>query len=532
MPANLTWEALLVSSCSPGPAYRHSCIAGAALGLAWLVPNSALSVVLGWVAALFLASFARKCGRRKFVAAFLGGLIAMAIGFHWLLFTIEHFGGFQRYAAASIFGLFLAGSAVQFIIFALLHSILPKSLETLCLRSAMAWSLAEIFSIRIFPWHLGHTQLSFQPFAQVASLGGAALISLLMVWCCDGVLRVCDCAAKSKASGKSRVPLCFGVLPIILFAASLGYGFHRIDVVSSALRSSTTPLEIAVVQGDISLEQKHSRALVAVNFRHYLTLSKPHLSPERLIIWPETALTDWVPDEVGSAARDPYLRELPMGNSFLIGALSFSENKQLYNSAVAIQADGTVPAPYHKRILMPFGEYTPLGDLLPWLRELNSTAGEFSEGTATAVFDYQFAIADGATQNVKVSPLICYEDIVPSLSRDAVNAGAELLVNMSNDAWFGQSIAPRQHHLIASFRAIETSRYLVRATNSGLSAVVDPLGKTTSQISEFLPGTMSARVTPLKSSTLFTQFNTMLIWQIFLGLSIIGGIFERLIASK
>ena len=114
--------------------------------------------------------------------------------------------------------------------------------------------------------------------------------------------------------------------------------------------------------------------------------------------------------------------------------------------------------------------------------------------------------ADGTAYTLKVAPLICYEDTVPRPAREAALGGAELLVNLTYDTWFGRSAAPHEHHLIAAFRAIENRRFLVRATNTGLSAVVDPLGRTIARLPAFSEGAVAAKVVLLDDRTLYARF--------------------------
>ena len=143
---------------------------------------------------------------------------------------------------------------------------------------------------------------------------------------------------------------------------------------------------------------------------------------------------------------------------------------------------------------MPFGEYTPLGNYLPWLREINQTAPDFTAGESVNLFPLP--------HGKKVAALICYEDVVPSLAREASRAGANILVNLTNDAWFGKTVAPRQHHLIASFRAIENRRFLLRTTNTGLTAIVDPVGETVAELPLFTEGVLSREVKLMDATTL------------------------------
>jgi apolipoprotein N-acyltransferase len=159
-------------------------------------------------------------------------------------------------------------------------------------------------------------------------------------------------------------------------------------------------------------------------------------------------------------------------------------------------------------ILMPFGEYTPLAAWFPWLEEINSTAGQFTAGDAPKILS--FTLSDN--RQVKLSPLICYEDVVPSIAREATARGAELLINQTNDAWFGDTVAPYQHHMIASFRAIENRRYLLRSTNTGLTAVVDPLGRTLASLLPYTESVLPMEVSLLNYSSTYTKFPIQLIW--------------------
>jgi apolipoprotein N-acyltransferase len=213
-----------------------------------------------------------------------------------------------------------------------------------------------------------------------------------------------------------------------------------------------------------------------------------------------------VPEAVGSAAREPLFPWGDDGTAFLIGSYAHDEAGRRYNAAFVVEPGGQIPRPYHKQILIPFGEAMPLASVFPWLNRLNSRAGVFTAGDETKVFDIPMRRPDGTSYRLAVAPLICYEDTVPSLARRATRRGAELLVNLTFDTWFGRTVAPDEHHLIASFRAIENRRYLVRATNSGISAVVDPLGRTIARIRPFTEGTATARVRLLGDRSLYTRF--------------------------
>jgi len=500
---------------SPGPrvpartrgrlASPAALLAGAAIGLAWLVPETFASTLLGWVGA-FLLVFAVRA-RRAYLPAYGCGLVGQCLGFYWVYGTISIFGGFGAIPSALIFALFVAFGALQFLLFALIHHHLGPLFEPLALRAPTALVLSEFLALRVFRWHYGHTQIAFTPFVQVADLGGALLVSFLMFWVAEAGVRILVFRERRRAF----------LLPVALFGLALGYGVARIRAYSPATGEAQ---EVVLVQGNISLAERLDIDAARRNLERLHDLSRSAERPNALIVWPEGSIPAYVPADVGSARAEPALPFHGDGSAFLLGAYSFLDEARRYNAAFAIHPNGNVPPPYFKQVLIPFGEYMPFASIFPWLKSMNNRAGVFSAGDAIMVFEYPMRRRDGTAYRLRVSPLICYEDTIPALSRRAALGGAELLVNLTNDAWFGHSAAPYQHHLIAAFRALENRRFLVRVTNTGLSAVVDPLGKTIARLPLFSRGTSLARVTLIPDQTIYARFVGERPWWILLAASI------------
>jgi apolipoprotein N-acyltransferase len=260
------------------------------------------------------------------------------------------------------------------------------------------------------------------------------------------------------------------------------------------------------VQGNAALPMNLDTEDVGRNVGRLYKLSGAAPHDRALIVWPEGAIPAFFPADLGSARKDPGLPWFGDGSAFLVGAYAIDRDDRRYNTAFAVHPDGTVPWPYFKQILIPFGEYMPLASVFPGLNGLNTKGGVFSAGPGVRVFEYPMRRKDGSAYSLKVSPLICYEDTVPGIARAATEGGAELLVNLTYDTWFGRSAASFEHHLIATFRAIENRRFLVRVTNDGLSAVVDPLGRTIARIPPFTEGTALARVSLLDYRSTYTRF--------------------------
>ncbi len=460
----------------------------------WWSPSTLFCAVAGWgtaAALVFLAQQKKHAYRR----AYMAGVLIHPFAFYWLWNTIAEFGGFSLPATFAIFSLFALLSPLQFLLFVFVVRNLPQFFQKAGISTASAWFVSEVLSIRIFPWNLGHTQIAFTPFAQLAELGGSLLLSFVMLWIAELTL--------SRDTSIFCRRLCISTILIFV----LGFGLMRSQEIERELsdllkeNDGQGHISVALTQGNIGLHDKHNPDLSEFNVRKYFELSRPYFKPDSLILWPETVVMDWIYAGLGNAQRDKRLPVPLNGAALITGAPSFQDKEHMYNSALAILSDGKMPSPYHKQILMPFGEYTPFGELFPWIKEINASAGDFARGVGPQLLQ----IPSSNSNNVKVAALICYEDVVPELSARAAREGAEILANMTNDAWFGKSIAPLQHHLIASFRTIETRRYLLRATNTGLTAIVDPLGRTISQLPIYTEGVLSAEVALLRRQTLYSS---------------------------
>jgi apolipoprotein N-acyltransferase len=243
--------------------------------------------------------------------------------------------------------------------------------------------------------------------------------------------------------------------------------------------------------------------------QRYLRLSQTQRTAH-LIIWPETAIPLFhhqAPEflELLAEERQRY------GIDFLVGIPVMETDGRYFNSVMNIDAH---PNFYYKRHLVPFGEYIPfqssLGNLLHWL---NVPLSEFSAGT------FQQPNLPGAQQVIGIS--ICYEDVFGELIRTSLPQ-ATLLVNVSNDAWFGDSIAPHQHLEIARMRALETGRYLLRATNTGISALIDAKGKVTARAPQFEIYALRGQAQPYHGTTPYVRFGNRLVITLLILCVIIG----------
>ena len=236
-----------------------------------------------------------------------------------------------------------------------------------------------------------------------------------------------------------------------------------------------------------------------------------------LIIWPETAVQKWLPVHAQYLEFFEEEKVIPeiQGTYFLLGGLSYEaeineENEDdieftQYNSAFLTDWNGKILGKYNKIKLLLFGEYLPFSDFIPWIKYVSPATGDFTPGN-------QLDVMNIGEKGIKIGPLICYEDIIPSFSRDFALKGANILINLTNDAWFGKSIAPYEHLLVSIPRAVETRRYLIRSTNTGVSAIINPIGEVTKQTGIFTKEVFSDQVALLYSDTVYMKLGDIFPW--------------------
>jgi apolipoprotein N-acyltransferase len=236
---------------------------------------------------------------------------------------------------------------------------------------------------------------------------------------------------------------------------------------STPAQTNGRKIRVAILQANIDQYQKWDDAYEASIRKIYEDLLRDAAAQKPdLIVWPESAVPGWFPTQeryriwVSSVVRASRTYNL-------VGAVTSRDGKD-YNAAFLIAPDGTIAGEYHKQHLVPFGEYVPFGRFLSrWIPYLGQL-GTFAAGDGPVVF---------TAGDVKIAPNICYEAIFADLVRAGVKAGASLIVNVTNDGWFLDTGAPEQHYAANILRAVENRTPVVRAANTGISAVIDAHGR-------------------------------------------------------
>ena len=265
-------------------------------------------------------------------------------------------------------------------------------------------------------------------------------------------------------------------------------------------------VDTVLVQGNLNQNVKWEPRMQRATIERYLRLSQgalESLDPSRgtaLLVWPETSMPFDMERAPGFVAPLRALCRLERAD-LITGSIGTDPvTRKFVNRAYLILADGTDGARYEKEHLVPFGEYTPPLLDLPFLRPLLQGVGTFVPGKATAPLQLSGSASAGG---LVPGLLICYESLFPELARARVRDGANVLVNISNDAWFGRTSAPWQHLHAAVLRAVEYGRPILRSTNTGVSAFVDSRGRVLAQSGLFVATTLHARVHPETAMTLF-----------------------------
>ncbi|HEX8952756.1 MAG TPA: apolipoprotein N-acyltransferase, partial [Polyangia bacterium] len=409
--------------------------------------------------------------KRPAVYGFITGLFANGGGFYWIVPFLERFGHLPLVAAIPIFLLLVSYQAITFSVFAWAVRRLDDRFGAgVTFIAPVVYVACEMVVPYVFPWYLAITQAWVRPVIQIADLTGPLGVSFLLVLA-NGALY--DAWAAWRA--RRRVPLPRVAVAVGIIAASLGYGAVRIHQVTRA-RDAAPKLKIGVVQANIGIHEKWNPSLAQGQLAVHQRVSRElELKGAELVVWPESSYPfyfgrdqshDWPPGNPQRAQRG-------FDTPLLFGTLTADTRSPYpFNSALLLDKDGDVRGSFDKNILMVFGEYIPYYEQLKFIKKWIPETSNWGRGTDVSVFPLE--TARGV---VRLGPMICYEDIFPSFARRLIKRDPNILVNITNDAWFGRTSEPYEHLALAVYRSVESRLDLVRAVNTGVSAYVDATGR-------------------------------------------------------
>lgn len=464
------------------PAHLIALCVGALLPLAFAPFGYYVLAVVCLALLFYLCQYAT--GKTSFLRAYLFGLGYFGVGVYWLHISINLFGGMN-----------LAGALFFTYLLVAVLALFPAAAISLANRFfsngaiyayPFLWVIAEWLRgwvLTGFPWlniGTGQTDSLLATYAPViGDYGLSLLVSLLAA------------AVVVMISGRLSQRLTAMSLIIVMVISAV------VLKQSSWTEASGEELEVALIQGAIPQEIKWQPEQRQQTMATYSELTQPFWSSD-LILWPETAIPSLY--QTAGDFLQRITRDKGNSDAVFMSGLAYRdvETRDFYNSILVVDEQHRF---YHKHQLVPFGEYLPfrriLGNVLDFLQIPMS---DFSSGNES------LKIIE--TDKAVLGMSICYEDAYGRQIRNSL-PDAEVLINVSNDAWFGDSLAPHQHLQIARMRALENQRYLLRATNTGVSAIIDPLGRIVAQSPQFEPHALAGTVIPLQGATPFSRWGNL-----------------------
>jgi apolipoprotein N-acyltransferase len=474
-----------------GPGMRtplFRCLLAALAGVFWgLCFGRQPFSVASWIALaplLLLLSAPRPA-----LLGWIHGLAAWLTGLYWIAPTLQTFGGMSMPLAVVLTGVLAAYLALFHAAFAWLGAPIWRR-----------WGLARLFALPAlwvalewlrtylgggFPWNLAAYAWVDVPGAlPLAAFLGAYGISFLVV--------LAGTAAAVAVQWRRWEPAAVGLLvPLLLLPLAGRWSLRR--TAAEMLEAGGPSRPVRLLQPNIPNLVAFDAAAVMRNYRKVIGMSVDACQPGALVVWPESAAWPFL------YGRDRRLDEdlealVERGCSVLFNS-SQPVDGSFYNSAFLL-SDSQPAARYDKRHLVPFGEYVPFRGVFGWMDKLARNAGELRPADETVLLPW-----DGE----KIGMSICYEVVFPSEVADLVQAGATMLVTITNDAWYGDTSAPWQHFRAARFRAAENRRPLLRAAITGVSAYVAADGSVRAELGVFRAGVISARVRGERYLTPYTR---------------------------
>ena len=423
----------------------------------------------------------------------LGHLVMTVVYFGGILYWIPEvlvvYGSLSWFAALVSYCLLLVGMSVVLAPFSVLvRWMVERSLIGALVCAPGFWMLTELcrnYFADGFPWGLlGYSQYPYGWIIQIADLGGVYLVSLLIV--------AVNCCFLASIQLRSVRPLF--LLALIFLGGNL-YGFYRY---STGFNYSKSQVKTVLVQPNIDLlgsNEYYAKKYFEDMPKFYREAVN---NGADLVIFPEAPNPFFYGENFYfTTFWEKQVSELGAYLLFNTTSIEQETPNHYFNSAILLDSRGQQSYRYDKQRLVPFGEYVPMEDWLGAIFEpMVQEVGRYSAGRSREV---------ASLSNISFGTLICYEGIFPELSRGLVQEGAQVLVNITNDSWYGRSAAPRQHLEMGAFRAIENRRPFLRCANSGYSAVIDPLGRINSELGLFEEGILETTISGTLNHSIYSQ---------------------------
>jgi apolipoprotein N-acyltransferase len=460
----------------------------------WLHPFS-------WVPAI--AVFARLQGRRAVAAGLVVGAAANLAIFYWVCATVMRFGGFAAPAAAVVWILFAVATGAYTAVFAWGVAGIRRLVGGAWPVAISAWFVAlEFLNPHLFPYIQGVAWYQVPEVFLVVALAGVPAVSFAVMLANCVLLQALECARGRASPGALAGNAAFFAATL---AVAVGYSSARLDTIDDAERDAAV-VRIAVVQPLHTVERRRLlRSVPEGAARDLVALSRKVLEaglrPD-VFVWPEGALSR-SPEHPSNRAVLEFLAEA--GAELWTGANHFElrDGRRVeHNAAFRVTADGRIDRRYDKNILVPFGEYVPLRDVVPGFDRIPAVAN-FEPG------DHAVHYEAGPT---RFAFLICYEAIMNAFVRRSLAPDTNLLVNLTVDAWYGDSSEQTQHLMLAAIQSALHGLPLVRSTTTGISAVTDARGLLLEEAGNFTREVLVRDVRPVRVPSPYSRWGDWFAW--------------------
>jgi len=444
---------------------------------------------------LFFALHDRSA-KQSFFLGFLGGIAFNAILIYWIPAVPAHYGNLSIGVSLLIYAIFVIYLALFWALFSWFFAKIQRTFPNLIfLLAPFIWIGFEYILTHLltgFPWGLlGYSQHNNLWFLQLASLAGIYGLSFILV--------LFQSLFVYSMIQKRKTPFFLGLILVLL----LHFGGWMIIKNNPSMEES---FQASVIQGNVSSEiqwDQISDFQIRDLFNQHLSLSSDaNKQGSRLIIWPEFSVPlcfscsyNIYPEFKYELSR--FVQE--SGATLLLGTnetVMFQQLPHYYNTALCLHPDLSM-SQYYKIHLVPFGEYTPYKKVFFFIEKMTHAIGELSSGNTFVLHQFE---------GKKFGVPICYEIIFPNLVRKFVKKGADFLVTITNDGWYGNSSAPYQHFAIAVVRAVENRRFLLRSATTGVSGIIDPYGRILSRTEMMTQTYLTETVAPMNTITPYTHY--------------------------
>lgn len=440
--------------------------------------------------------------RRPFLSGYVAGFGFFAAALYWLNIVMVTYGRLPLALSVLAYLLLVSYLSLYFAFPLWLTGRFRRRLGLpIYLTLPLLWIVFEFLRgvvLTGFPWALiGYSQHANLSLIQSADLVGVYGIAGLIVFANCLIAHLVRLLWRGDVTPLSWRTV---ALFLLLFAANWGYGSWRLGQNQGAIEA---PTRVGLIQGNIDQALKWNPRYQLATVQNYLSLSEQAVADGAdFLIWPESATPFYLqdPSSLSQGVRNLVTKT---GRFLLTGSPAYEQDAsgtRYLNSVYLLSPEDERLRRSDKVHLVPFGEYVPMSKLLPFVKKMVAGIGDFSPGTIEPI----------RMNGESLGALICYEAIFPELSRDYVKAGSGLLVNVTNDAWFGESSAPYQHLSMTRFRAIENRRWLVRSANTGISAIIAPSGRIVSSSGLFQKEVVVGDIAFRSDLTLYTLYGDLL----------------------